>query len=113
MVRKILEQEPITLGEVRDILTEELKDKSDIGYVQSRAVSHANKFTKLSLSESKKLVDELVQFGVNKEKAVEITNILPENIEELRIIFAKEKATETDKLEEILKILNKYDRQKI
>lgn len=108
VVKKILEQEPITLSEVRAILKSEKRKSSELGYVQARAVSHADKFTKISASSATKLVEELIALGMSKDKAVEIANLLPETLEELRALFAKEKTVETEKLQQILDIIAKH-----
>lgn len=108
MVRKILEQEPVTLSEVKSILKSEKKKGDSVGYVQTRAISHADKFAKIPKDSAAKLMGELQALDLPKDKATEITNILPETIEELRVLFAKEKSVETEKLQQILDAVAKH-----
>lgn len=108
MVRKILEQEPVTLSEVKSILQTEVKGKKDLGYVQGRAVSYSSKFAKLSVEDARKLVSDLMGLGLSKEKAVEIANVLPTNLDEVRMLLSKEKSIETEKANQILDTVKKY-----
>ena len=55
------------------------------------------------------MVNELIEVGITKEKAIEIVNAMPVNRDELRTFFSKErKQPETDEVDKILEILSKY-----
>jgi len=105
--KKIVETDPITISEVKDML-EKFSETHELTYEQNLTLDHVGKFSKLDSESSKKLVEELLEI-VKKKYAVRITDIMPEDLADLRLIFAKERIPiKKEDLEKILEIVNKY-----
>ena len=105
--KKIVETDPITISEVKDML-EKFSETHELTYEQNLTLDHVGKFSKLDAESSAKLVEELLEI-VKKKYAVRITDIMPEDLADLRLIFAKERVPiKKEDLEKILEIVNKY-----
>ncbi|MDR2944622.1 MAG: RNA polymerase Rpb4 family protein [Methanosarcinales archaeon] len=115
IVKEVVNEELLTLAEVRELLTqimEERREESDEEQVYEfrKALNHAEIFSKLSASDAKELVAELLKLEkMRPAVAVRITDILPASRDELRSIYAKEKFTLKDEeLDAILDVVRKY-----
>ena len=72
-------------------------------------LEHATSLTKLSLEDTEKLIEELEAY-VDYKVAVRVADILPRDMADLRLVFAKERnAPSNDEMKEILEILEKYE----
>ena len=106
--KKTLETKPIPAAKVKEIL-DEFSEKHELSYEQNLTLDHATNLTKLSLEDTEKLIEELEAY-VEYKQAVRIADILPRDMADLRLIFAKERnAPSQDEMKEILEILEKYD----
>ena len=106
--KKTLETKPIPAAKVKEIL-EEFSEKHELSYEQNLTLDHASNLTKLSLEDTEKLIEELEAY-VEYKQAVRIADIVPKDMADLRLIFAKERnAPSNDEMKEILEILEKYD----
>ncbi len=106
--KEIRSEEPVTIAEVKKLLTEISKEK-DLEYVQKKALEHAQHGAKVSMKDATAIVNELVGIGLNKEKAIEVVNCMPANRDELRAFFSKErKQPETEDIDKMLEVLAKY-----
>lgn len=117
--KKTLESKPIPAAKVKEIL-DEFKEKHELSYEQNLTLEHATSLTKLSLEDTEKLIEELETYFDDIETeisqkdatriAIRITDILPRDMPDLRLIFAKERSSPTpDEMKGILEILEKYD----
>lgn len=95
----------VTLPEVKDILDKADPDTMD--QIQRWTHDYTSKFAKLQGKTAKKMKEKLVQeCGLTEEESVEIVNIMPSSIEELRAFtFGWKKLILTDTLEKMLKII--------
>ena len=106
--KKTLETKPIPAAKVKEIL-EEFSEKHELSYEQNLTLDHASNLTKLSLEDTEKLIEELEAY-VEYKQAVRMADIVPRDMADLRLIFAKERnAPSNDEMKEILEILEKYD----
>ena len=114
IVKQIISEEILTLGEVRDLLEEVKKEREneikELGYELRKAISHAETFGKLDAKKSRELMDELLKLEKMKpEIAVRIADILPMSNDEIRSIYAKERYTLSEpELKQILELVTKY-----
>jgi DNA-directed RNA polymerase subunit F len=109
IVKNILNEEFLTLSEVRSILEEirtKRSDEEELGYELRRAIRHAGLFSKGSAEESRHIVEELNKLEkMNPEIAIKIADIRPNTRDELRAIYAKERFNlSEDELDAILEI---------
>lgn len=99
----------MTLAEVKKLLTDISKEKEELEYVQKKSLEHAQQSAKLSFQDAEKLLAELLEIGIQKEKAIEIINAMPADRDELRTFFSKErKQPETAEVDKMLEALAKY-----
>ena len=106
--KKTLESKPIPAAKVKEIL-EEFSEKHELSYEQNLTLDHATNLNKLSLEDTEKLIEELEAY-VDYKQAVRIADIVPKDMDDLRLIFAKERnAPSNDEMKEILEILEKYE----
>ena len=99
---KITKKEMIALPDVKEIL--EAKKVDEMDQIQRWTYDYVNKFSKTSRKQAQKLVSELVtQCNLTEEEAVEIVNILPSTLEEIRAFtFGWKKLILTSTSESIL-----------
>lgn len=110
MVEEEKESRYVSLSEVKSLLSEEAENR-ELSYEQSLALSHAEKFVKLSPEETKKLINDLLEeFDfMNEELAFKTADILPEDEDGVRAIFQQDRYTPSnDELEEIVNLIKKY-----
>jgi DNA-directed RNA polymerase subunit F len=106
--KNTLESKPIPAAKVKEIL-EEFSEKHELSYEQNLTLDHATNLNKLSLEDTEKLIEELEAY-VEYKQAVRIADILPRDMADLRLVFAKERnAPSQDEMKEILEILEKYE----
>jgi DNA-directed RNA polymerase subunit F len=114
LVKQIISEEILTLGEVKNLLEEVREERSkedkELGYELRKAISHAEIFARLAAQKSRELMNELLILEKMKpEIAVRIADILPMTNDEVRSIYAKERYTLSEKeLKDILEIVMKY-----
>ncbi|HPT20076.1 MAG TPA: RNA polymerase Rpb4 family protein [Methanothrix sp.] len=110
IVKSILQEEILTLAEVKEILDQiRLKraDEEELGYELRRAIRHADLFSKGSAEESRAIVEQLMKMEkMSREIALKIADVRPVNKDELRAIYAKERFTlSEEELNSILEIV--------
>jgi len=110
--KKALENEPIPSAKVKQIL-EEFSEKYELGYEQNLTLDHVTKFNKIDLEDAEELIEKLEEISVIKRKhAVRIADIMPEDLSDLRLLFAKERVPiKKEDLEDILNIVEDYRRE--
>jgi len=105
--RKVIEEKPITIPEVKKIL-EELGPGAG-GDFFIRTMDYVAKFSKLG-PEAAELVKRLVEeVGLSEWEAVQIVNCMPETIDELRPFLTGSVALYSrEKLKKVLDLLDQY-----
>jgi DNA-directed RNA polymerase subunit F len=105
--KKVIDTDPITIAEVKKML-EDLSEHYELTYEQNLALDHVTKFSKLDEKSAKKLVEELSEL-IKKTQAIKVVDIMPEDLADLRLIFAKERGSfKQEDMEKILGIVEKY-----
>ena len=96
----------LTIPEAHQILQKIDVEKAD--QIQKRTLDYTTKFAKATPDGAKKLRKELeTECGLSEEESVELVNIMPKSIEELRTFTSGwRKLLSTETLEKILKILH-------
>jgi DNA-directed RNA polymerase subunit F len=102
---EIIKKEIITLPHVKEILESVKPD--DMDQIQRWTSDYVSKFAKVDSKKAQKMVRQLVEeCDLTEEEAVEIVNILPTSLEELRAFtFGWKKLILTETLEKMLSIL--------
>jgi DNA-directed RNA polymerase subunit F len=96
----------LTIPEANQILQKIDVEKAD--QIQKRTLDYTTKFSKAQADAAKKLRKELeTECGLSEDEAVELVNIMPKSLEELRTFTSGwRKLLSTETLEKILKILH-------
>jgi DNA-directed RNA polymerase subunit F len=99
------EKKLLTIAEANQILQKIDVEKAD--QIQKRTLDYTTKFAKAEADDAKKLRKQLeTDCGLSEEEAVELVNIMPKSVEELRTFTSGwRKLLSTETLEKILKIL--------
>ncbi|MCD7782268.1 MAG: RNA polymerase Rpb4 family protein [Methanosphaera sp.] len=115
--KKVIDQKPITISEAREILNSKVEEKIDennevdghqFTYEQNLTIDYVNKFALLDADDAKELRGKLEEY-LSPAQAVKVVDIMPEDLDDLRLIFAKERGVfETETLEAVLDLLDQY-----
>lgn len=102
---EVIKREIVTLSEVKKILETIPVDEMD--QIQRWTFDYSKKFSKVDYEPAKEMVGRLVAEGdLTNEESVELVNVMPRSIEELRAFtFGWKKLIVTEKLEKIKSIL--------
>jgi len=95
----------LTIPEAHQVLQKVDIEKAD--QIQKRTLDYTSKFAKATPENAKRLRKELeTECGLSQEEAVEVVNVMPKSIEELRTFTSGwRKLLPTETLEKILRIL--------
>ena len=101
----IIKKEIITLPQVKEIL--EIVKPDEMDQIQRWTFDYVGKFAKTDSRKAQKMAKQLIeQCELKEEEAVEVVNVMPKSLEELRAFtFGWKKLILTDNLEKILSIL--------
>ncbi|WP_132058430.1 RNA polymerase Rpb4 family protein [Halorussus amylolyticus] len=110
-----LDEEYLTTSEAKELLAgiedeRALDEDREMRYELARAIEHVNRFAVLEAEESRELVEELLELEkVDEPTAYKIADILPQDRDELRAVYAQERYTlGGDELDDILNVVAKY-----
>jgi DNA-directed RNA polymerase subunit F len=110
-----LDEEFLTIPEVKELLAEVEAERAEdeereLRYELARAIEHVHAFSHLDAEESRELVEELAELEkVDTPTAFKIANLLPQDRDELRAVFAQERyALDGDELDAVLDVVAKY-----
>lgn len=111
-MRKILSKKPVSIPEAKAILESEM---SSMKPLQQHVLTYVSKFSKLTPKKAEELKRVLIErFALQEEEAVQIVNICPTHVEELRAIlsgYVRLVSTilfSEEKLREIVELVKKY-----
>lgn len=101
---KILKKRFITNSEANEMLKGIKLEEAD--QLQRRTLEYLTRFSKVDPETARRLKTKLMKCGLAEEEAVEVANIMPKSLEELRVLASGwRRFIPTEKLEEILKAL--------
>ena len=101
MVRKILEEKPIPLGQVYELLT--IREEAGINYVQRVTAQHAEKLSR-DAAYSEEVIQALQEeFGLSRMIAVQIVNINPRVVADVKAVTGS-----SLKKEDVERLLERY-----
>jgi DNA-directed RNA polymerase subunit F len=112
---KTINEKYVSLAEVRKILEDKEKKYSKEGkellYEQRHALEHSQKYAKLKSNDVKELKKKLggLDLNLTEEQIVKICDLLPETVDDVRAIFAKERFKYNEgEIGKILDLLAQY-----
>jgi len=104
-MEEVKKKQPVSVSEVKEIL--EKVDLENMDQIQRWTHDYVSKFVKIDPKQAKKMKHELVkECDLTEEEAVEIVNILPTTLAELRsFTFGWKKLILAETLTKMLKII--------
>ena len=108
--KDVIESEPIPSSEVKRIL-EEFAEDNELNYEQNLTLNHLARFKRYSAEDAQEIFEKLQdEFSLRDKVAAHIVDLVPVDLADMRLIFAKEptKTTKED-MEKILEMLEQYD----
>ena len=108
--KEIIESEPIPSSEVKEIL-ENFSDENELNYAQNITLNHLSRFKRYSPEDAKEIYEKLQEeFGLREKVAAHIVDFVPQDLADMRLLFAKEPTkTSKEDMEKILEMLEQYD----
>ena len=109
--RGIIEVRPISMYEAKAILERELEESEEPLYEQKICLDYLHKFARLSPEEGRRIMEEVLKVSdkIRPETAAKIADLLPRDEEDVRAIFAKERAIlDKDEIAKIVEICAPY-----
>lgn len=105
-----MEEEYVSLSELKVILEREKAARTDLTPEQQYALSHAAAFARIASDKVPTMVKELMEVPMmSLANAVKVADVLPTQLDDVRAIFAKERfALSKEDAEKVLEIVNKY-----
>jgi len=111
----LIEEKPVSISEVNEILKKKEKDYVDagleLGYEQKKAFEHAAKFSKIGVKDAKELEGKLsaLELALTPDRIVKIVELMPDSVDDVRAIFAKERFKYTeDDIKKIIDLVKQY-----
>ncbi len=107
-MEEVKRKQAVSISEVKEILEKE--DPEMMDQIQHWTYDYVTKFSKIDAKEAKKLKQELVkECNITEEEAVEIVNIRPSTLAELRsFTFGWKKLILAETLEKMLKLIKEH-----
>ncbi len=113
--KEIVDEEFLTVSEVKELLADveaerALEEDRDLSYEVARAIEHANRFAVLEPEQAQDLVEDLVELEkVDEPTAYKIVNLLPQDRDELRAVYAQERySLSGEELDDVLNLVSQY-----
>ena len=105
-MEEVIKKRMLSVPEVQEILSK--RDIESMDQIQRWTYDYVSKFAKIEPKAAKKMKQELIsQCGLTEEEAVEIVNVLPKSLPELRsFTFGWKKLILSETLEKILKVID-------
>ncbi|MFW9926214.1 MAG: RNA polymerase Rpb4 family protein [Candidatus Thorarchaeota archaeon] len=104
MPKEIISEEEVTLPQVKKLLAQRGKE-GELSFQQSITLEHASAFSRMAPAVSIKVVDKLLKtYDLTRSQAVQIVNIAPTTVEELKSILSSRSTSLTD--EQIIEIVD-------
>ncbi len=108
MPKEIISEKEVTIPQVKKLLTQRGKE-GELSFQQSITLEHAGTFSRMSPAVSLKVAEKLIKsYNLNRSQAVQIVNIAPTTIEELKsILTSRSTSLSEEQLIEIVDLVIK------
>ncbi len=105
---KVLRTVRLTIPEAKTIM-EERVNEGNVKNGQRLVLTYLQKYSKVSRDAARRLVEALQkEFGFDEFTSIQIVNIMPETVEELRTLIPRDRYVSSEEAERILSLLREY-----
>ena len=89
--KEIIDSEAIPSSKVKEIL-EDFSQDNELNYEQNLTLNHLSRFKRYSVEDSEEIMEKLQELlpNLRTRAIVHIVDLVPEDLADLRLIFAKE-----------------------
>ncbi len=87
-VNRVTEETSVTLAEVKDIISKRTKE-SEATYEQKQTMEYVKEFARVPTAKAKDAVEKIIALDVDRKQAIKIVDILPDDADDMKLIFAK------------------------
>ncbi len=102
----VSEKKEITVAEARKLLMDKAEELDPL---QRRVLEYTIRFAKLDSESAKEIVVELMkEADINRGLAVQIANVMPASVPEIRTFLGRQRIIAEDTMNKILGIIDKY-----
>lgn len=108
--KNVIKTEPVSGAEVKKVL-DEFSNDNELNYEQNITLNHLARFKRYSPEDTEEILEKLQnEFNLRPKVAVHIVDLVPKDLADLRLIFAKEPMQiDKEEMEKILELLEQYD----
>ena len=108
--KEVIKSEPIPSSKVKEII-EDFGESNELNYEQNLTLNHLARFRRYSAEDAEEIYEKLKdEFGLRDKVAVHIVDLVPLDLADMRLIFAKEPSkTSPEDMKKILEMLEQYD----
>lgn len=108
---EIESEKPTSSIEVKKILAQKAKEK-ELSYEQKNALLYLRKFCKLPGQKASRMINELTKVEkLNDRQIINIVNLLPQDLDDLRLLFANERVIlSEDEKKQVLDIVKQFSK---
>ena len=109
--KEIIDSEAIPSSKVKEIL-EDFSQDNELNYEQNLTLNHLSRFKRYSVEDSEEIMEKLQELlpNLRTRAIVHIVDLVPEDLADLRLIFAKEPSkVDNEEMKKILELLEQYD----
>ncbi len=104
---KIISYKDISLAEALELLEKRISE-GELNENQNKMYEYLKKFSKISADRARELIERLTsELNIPRYDAVQIVNIMPTSLDELRNILQSDRYYRDEELKKILDILEK------
>jgi len=105
---KTVEEKPITMHRVKELLKERKKEK-ELTYEQDQTYKYASTFSKLPNAKTQKLLEELKKLeSISEELAIKFVDTMPMEEEVIKLIPDKKDEVSEEDLKAALELIKKF-----
>ncbi len=105
---KMVEEKPITLFQVKELLKARKKEK-ELTYEQDQTYKYASTFSKLPKAKTAKLLGELEKLEtISEELAIKLVDVMPTEEETINLFREKKDEVSEEDLKAALELLKKF-----
>ena len=108
----VITETPLTMVEIKSKLDAQKKEKKELNFRAEKVLEYVNSFVKLKpkdIEAAKKDLNDLGILRLKDRHIIKIIDVMPVDLESLRIIFTGENLTlKQDDLNKILEVIKKY-----
>lgn len=105
---KIVNEFPVSMAELKEKLNLIKKEKRELSFRANKTLEYLNNFAKMSIKDVEGIKKKLKGLDItrlNEKHIAKIIDVMPSDIDSLRLIFAGETSVKQEDLEKVLECL--------